>query len=398
MLLSSPRSKVGGVQIWDTDPKELSPYSFCSRLFLKKERNEVKIAKNERTDSHFLCNSQCCFGFNFKTSPSSFVITRSKFSTSDLCCVFNKLLVYKMASSSRTSIETVKWNKLEVDTYVDILVEEVIKGNKTTCTFNKDGWSNIKNKMEEALGRPFSLKQLKNKLNKLRSEYGSFRRLVNTIGFGWNDKTKRVETHDPAIWDRHIQENPGWAKFRKNGLSQYQELQVIFGDLYATDEFACNNHDENIIFEEGDADNLDIKDGSEVLPVEPSIDLTEEGDVHHTPQAVAGHRLDRAPSAFRKRSRSSDIVGAINAMVEHSKARLDLFTTSHTSSASPSPSSVNTRSYSITQCLAVLNTIPGLDKATYIKTMNHLTYNAEWRELFMGLDEEKKLWAIESIP
>ena len=119
--------------------------------------------------------------------------------------IFLRLLVCKMASSSRLSLETIKWNKLEVDTFVDILVEEVIKGNKTTCTFNKDGWTNIKNKMEEALGRPLSLKQLRNKLNKLRSEYGSFGRLVNTTGFGWNDTTKRVETHDPAIWDRHIQ-------------------------------------------------------------------------------------------------------------------------------------------------------------------------------------------------
>ncbi|KAJ4973790.1 hypothetical protein NE237_006964 [Protea cynaroides] len=149
---------------------------------------------------------------------------------------------------------------------------------------------------------------------------------------------------------------------------------------------------------EGDADNLDIQDGSEVPPVEPTTDVTEEGDVHHTPQAAAAHRLDMTPSALRKRSRSTDIMGAINAMVEHSKARLDLFTTSHTSSASPSPSSISTGGYSITQCLAVLNTIPRLDKVTYIKTMNHLTNNAEWRELFMGLDEEKKLWAIESIP
>ncbi|KAJ4958763.1 hypothetical protein NE237_025874 [Protea cynaroides] len=195
-----------------------------------------------------------------------------------------------------------------------------------------------------------------------------------------------------------FQENPSWAKFRKNGLPQYRELQVIFGDSYATGEFSCNNHDDNFIFEEGDADNLDIQDGSEVPPVEPTTDVTEEGDVHHTPQAAAAHRLDRTPSALRKRSRSTDIMGAINAMVEHSKAHLDLFTTSHTSSASPSPSSISTGGYSITQCLAVLNTIPGLDKVTYIKTMNHLVNNAEWRELFMGLDEEKKLWAIESIP
>ncbi|KAJ4965959.1 hypothetical protein NE237_017808 [Protea cynaroides] len=181
-------------------------------------------------------------------------------------------------------------------------------------------------------------------------------------------------------------------------MPQYRELQLIFGDSYAIGEFSCNNHDDNFIFEEGDADNLDNEDGFEVPPVEPTTDVTEQGDVQCTPQAVAGHRLDRTPSAFKKMSRRTDIVGAINSMVEYFKARLDLFTTSHTSSASPSPSSVNTGGHSITQCLTVLNTIPRLDNAVYITTMNHLTNNVERRELFMGLDEEKKLWAIESIP
>ena len=141
-----------------------------------------------------------------------------------------------------------------------------------------------------------------------------------------------------------------------------------------------------------------MQDGSEVPPVEPTTDVTEEGDVHHSKHAAAAHRLDRTPSALRKRSRSNDIMAAINAMVEHSKARLELLTTSQTSSASPCPSSISSGGSTITQCLAVLNTIPGLDKATYIKTMNHLTNNAEWRELFMGLDVEKKLWVIDFIP
>ncbi|KAJ4980622.1 hypothetical protein NE237_031459 [Protea cynaroides] len=101
---------------------------------------------------------------------------------------------------------------------------------------------------------------------------------------------------------------------------------------------------------------------------------------------------------LRKTGRSGDIVGAINAMLEHFKARMDLFTSFHTSSACPSPSFVTTGGYSIIQYLTVLNTIPDLDKRTYIKAMNHLTNNAKWRELFMSLDDEKKLWAIKSIP
>ncbi|KAJ4979429.1 hypothetical protein NE237_010209 [Protea cynaroides] len=193
-------------------------------------------------------------------------------------------------------------------------------------------------------------------------------------------------------------ENPGWAKYRKNGLPQWKSLEVIFADSYATGVFACSNNDDNIVFGESDGDNLDTEVPQELAPEQPTIGVTNGANVQCNPQGA--HRLDRTPSAIRKRGRSSDIAGIMNTMLEHSKARLELFTSSMITNTTPTPSpnSVSSAGYSISQCVIVLNQILDLSKELYVKVMNHMTNNADWRELFMSLDDDKKLWAIESLP
>ena len=99
--------------------------------------------------------------------------------------------------------DTVKWSKGELDTFVEILVEEVVKGNKTTSTFNKVGWNNIRTKMETKLGRPYQLKQLRNKMCKLRIEYSAFSKLLGTTGFGWDDE-KRIVLTTEEVWETHL--------------------------------------------------------------------------------------------------------------------------------------------------------------------------------------------------
>ncbi|KAJ4951765.1 hypothetical protein NE237_028597 [Protea cynaroides] len=195
-----------------------------------------------------------------------------------------------------------------------------------------------------------------------------------------------------------FEENPGWAQYRKNGLPQWKSLEVIFADSYATGAFACSNNDDNIVFGESDGDNLDTEVPQELAPEQPTIGVTNGANVQRNPGELTG--LDRTPSAIRKRGRSSDIAGIMNTMLEHSKARLELFTSSMITNTTPTPSpnSVSSAGYSISQCVIVLNQIPDLSKELYVKVMNHMTNNADWRELFMSLDDDKKLWAIESLP
>ncbi|KAJ4957364.1 hypothetical protein NE237_014147 [Protea cynaroides] len=83
------------------------------------------------------------------------------------------------------------------------MVEEVVKDNKTTSTFNDIGQNNIKSEMKMKLGRSYQLKQLKNKVHKLRIEYRSFKKMLAITGFGWCAETGIVVTIE-EIYDRQL--------------------------------------------------------------------------------------------------------------------------------------------------------------------------------------------------
>jgi len=87
---------------------------------------------------------------------------------------------------------------------IGLLVDEVKKGNRTSSTFNKVGWRNVQSELSRQTGFQFTMVQLRNKVNKLKQQYGSFHKLISQSGFGWDNVNKRVVVDDPSIWESHI--------------------------------------------------------------------------------------------------------------------------------------------------------------------------------------------------
>ncbi|XP_043705940.1 uncharacterized protein LOC122655711 [Telopea speciosissima] len=144
----------------------------------------------------------------------------------------NRWIGYQMASSSNPTPMTVIWNASELEKFINLMVENARNGQKTNSTFTKVGWNNIKTGLEAAFQRPFNKEQLRNKMYKLRSDYDSFKQLLETTGFGWDSNT-RTATAEDSIWDLAVKANPIWSKFRKSGLPWWPELQEIFSEHYA---------------------------------------------------------------------------------------------------------------------------------------------------------------------
>lgn len=97
-----------------------------------------------------------------------------------------------------------KWTESVTNLFIGLLVDEVKKGNRTSSTFNKAGWRNIQTEFVRQTGCQYSMVQLRNKVNKLRKQYGSFQKLMSQSGFGWDNVNKRVVVDDPSIWEAHI--------------------------------------------------------------------------------------------------------------------------------------------------------------------------------------------------
>ncbi|KAJ4958274.1 hypothetical protein NE237_025385 [Protea cynaroides] len=100
------------------------------------------------------------------------------------------------------------------------------------------------------------------------------------------------------------------------------------------------------------------------------------------------HNLDRTPTCMRKKKKTSEIAGAIKEMVEHSRARLEFFT----ASSSPSPTSIVTSSgFSVASCVKFWDSMPDLDRELYVRAVNHLQKNPEWRDAFFTMEDHRKL-------
>ncbi|XP_043691398.1 uncharacterized protein LOC122642062 [Telopea speciosissima] len=286
-----------------------------------------------------------------------------------------------MASSSNTYYEYAKWTKKEVDIFVMIMLDEVKKGNKTITTFNKAGWNNIKNQLEAKIGRSFKMIQIRNKMNKLRIDYHNFKKLLETSGVSWSDVTRICTVEDDGVWDRHIKENPSWSKFRRNGLRQWPELHMIFGDSSARgDDANVNAEDVPNIAEEID------QDVDQSLPNSPFDGGLDDCD--------GGEAEDKTPSTIRKRNMTLDHAMAYKTMPDTTRARMERYNSTSSTSPSPRPVSID---YSISQCMTVLSNMPKVRKDLYMKAVKRMMDDPHWREAFIACPHDKKMWLVEML-
>ncbi|XP_048134357.1 uncharacterized protein LOC115750789 isoform X3 [Rhodamnia argentea] len=150
------------------------------------------------------------------------------------------------------------------------------------------------------MGVQYTQGQPRNKANKPRAQYGSFKKLLSQSGFGWDNVNKRVTVDDPSIWQLHIKDNSEWAKFKKDGFPLYPDLCIVFGDTYATGEQAIGSG--HNLTPSDNEDNCE-DDGNDVLEGFDDHHLDEEGSTPSNPSTPIHdkHNLDRTLNTKRRR-------------------------------------------------------------------------------------------------
>ncbi|XP_048140239.1 uncharacterized protein LOC125316275 [Rhodamnia argentea] len=227
------------------------------------------------------------------------------------------------------------------------MVEEVKKGICTSCTFNKTGWKNIRTTFNNKIGFQYTQVQLRNKHNKLRIQYGSFKKLLGQSGFDNNE----------------------WTKFKKDGFPIYLELCIIFGGTYATGEQAIGTG-QNLPL--SDDDNCE-DDDNDFLEGFGYHHLDEEGFTPANPSTPVHdkHNLDRTPNTKRRKKSSQ------YNLIMTRKAIEDMI------KSSPATSQPPVNPYSVAAVVTILLNILELDDGLYTKGVDKACASAEWREAFI---------------
>ncbi|XP_054800480.1 L10-interacting MYB domain-containing protein-like isoform X2 [Prosopis cineraria] len=104
----------------------------------------------------------------------------------------------------KTNVDSKMWTDPIVKALIDILVEEVQKGNMPNGVFHSRTWTSMTARLNSVTSRSFNVKQLKQKVNRLRSMHREFTLLLKHTGFGWSAETNTV-TASEEVWQNYLQ-------------------------------------------------------------------------------------------------------------------------------------------------------------------------------------------------
>ncbi|KAL6336235.1 hypothetical protein AAG906_011117 [Vitis piasezkii] len=255
--------------------------------------------------------------------------------------------------------------------FIDIMVNEVNKGNMDSGTFSTNTWRRI---LLE----------------------------VNTSWIWLGCETNTRHTLEET-WQNYIRAHPNAKRFRSKGCPNYNLLGLIFNPSTATGalHYSSTQDPPNTDDEDEMDDNLEHGgvhvDVDTEIPDDPPQPEMAGGVTTRSGKRVTDSLLERRG---KKESRLSQMGDALKAWVEASKARTETSRARteallarvdrYKSGTSSEATSGGTTDFSITRCMAALQTIELLDNDKYLKAVEKFTM-PEWREIFMNMPDERKM-------
>lgn len=152
-----------------------------------------------------------------------------------------------MAHESQETDEK-KWPPHVEHIFIEIMLEEQLKGNMPSGVFKGSTWASITAELNRRTEKDFVFKQVQQKHNRLRLKQRKWSQLLRHTGLGWDEQTQIVTCSDEA--------NCGAANLRKQGCPDYPSLQQLFatstvtGNLQISSNTPPLNSDEECALEE----------------------------------------------------------------------------------------------------------------------------------------------------
>lgn len=96
-----------------------------------------------------------------------------------------------------------KWTAPLTKTLVDLMVDQIQKGNRSNKSFSKRGWKFICDNFRIQTGYWWDNDQLKSRYVALRKQYINVSLLLDHPDFKWDEATGAITSTEEA-WDRYI--------------------------------------------------------------------------------------------------------------------------------------------------------------------------------------------------
>ncbi|KAK3139551.1 hypothetical protein QOZ80_5AG0385070 [Eleusine coracana subsp. coracana] len=121
-----------------------------------------------------------------------------------------------------------EWNDERTRIICELFVEQVRTGNRPNTHLNNIGYRIVASKFQQRTGLLYTKMQLKNKWDKFKSDYITWKKLL-IVGSGlrW-DNAKRTFAADDDWWKKINKELPGARRYRNAGIQNEDKLKIMF--------------------------------------------------------------------------------------------------------------------------------------------------------------------------
>ncbi|KAK9290587.1 hypothetical protein L1049_008758 [Liquidambar formosana] len=145
-------------------------------------------------------------------------------------------------SSSSSDNLRANWTPPLDHYFIDLLVDQVRRGNKTGHVFSKQAWTEMITLFNTKFGFKYDTDVLKNRYKRLRKQYNDIKILLGQSGFSW-DETRQMVTADDHIWDEYTEAHPDTQPYRVKVVPYYNELSIICGHAIADGRYSLSCYD-----------------------------------------------------------------------------------------------------------------------------------------------------------
>ncbi|ESW35504.1 hypothetical protein PHAVU_001G240000 [Phaseolus vulgaris] len=127
------------------------------------------------------------------------------------------------------------WTPAYHKMFVDLCIEETLKGNKSATHFTKEGWRNIVGSFNAKTGMRYDKKQIKNHYDSTRKLWKVWAKLIGDDKMKWDPQTNTFGASEED-WHNCMKAFPEAAQFRFKELQFSDKLSVVFDGAMPTEE------------------------------------------------------------------------------------------------------------------------------------------------------------------
>ncbi|KAK6231966.1 hypothetical protein SCA6_002039 [Theobroma cacao] len=156
-------------------------------------------------------------------------------------------------SLSDTDNVRANWTPPQDQFFVELLVEQVQRRNKTDHAFKQLAWVDMITQFNSKFGFKYDIDVLKNRFKRMRKQYNEMKILLDQSGFKWDEEVQMVKA-DNNKWDEYLKAHPDMQSYRTKVVPYYTELCVICGHIVADGRYSLSCFDVDFENEEKGAD------------------------------------------------------------------------------------------------------------------------------------------------